>query len=410
MLGAGTMGAQIAAHFANAGVPALLLDLDEATARAGLERARKLRPDPFFAPDRAALVTVGGFDKDLGRIADADWVIEAIVEQLDAKRELLARVDAVRRPGAIVSSNTSGIPDSRPRRRAIGRLPPPLAGHAFLQPAAVSAAARGDTDARYGRRRRRRRPTVRRSAARQGRRHRQGHAQLHRQPCGAVRRAADDRGRSSRAATRSRRSMRSPDRRSAGRRARRSGRWTSRDWTCWRTCFAICTIGCRRRPARPSAVPATARADGRPGPDRRKGRRGVLQAREGAGRRVDDSRHRSGHARVPSQLRSRFPRSTRRSRSRTLVSGHARSSRGRIASASSSGRRLRRRWSIPRRSRRDVAHSIDDVDWALKWGFGWELGPFETIDAIGMRRVVDAAGQVGWRPRGRRCRHSWTSR
>ena len=110
VLGAGTMGAQIAAHFANAGVPALLLDLDLATARAGLDRARKLRPDPFFAADRAALVTVAGFDKDLGRIAEADWVIEAIVEQLDAKRTLLAQVDAARRPGTIVSSNTSGIP------------------------------------------------------------------------------------------------------------------------------------------------------------------------------------------------------------------------------------------------------------------------------------------------------------
>src|SRR5262245_20308639 len=110
VLGAGTMGAQIAAHFANAGVPALLLDLDEATARAGLDRARKLRPDPFFAAHRAALVTIGGFDNDLARIADADWVIEAIVEQPEAKRDLLARVDAVRRRGCIVSSNTSGIP------------------------------------------------------------------------------------------------------------------------------------------------------------------------------------------------------------------------------------------------------------------------------------------------------------
>ena len=104
------MGAQIAAHFANAGIPALLLDLDAATARAGLERVRKLRPDPFFTPERSGLVTTAGLDKDLGRIAESDWVIEAIVERLDAKRELLARVDAARRPGTIVSSNTSGIP------------------------------------------------------------------------------------------------------------------------------------------------------------------------------------------------------------------------------------------------------------------------------------------------------------
>jgi len=110
VLGAGTMGAQIAAHFANAGVPALLLDLTPELARQGLDRARALKPDPFFTPDAATLVTTGGFDAGLPRIADADWIIEAVVEQLDVKRALLARVDEVRRPGTIVTSNTSGIP------------------------------------------------------------------------------------------------------------------------------------------------------------------------------------------------------------------------------------------------------------------------------------------------------------
>src|ERR1700752_1174218 len=110
VLGAGTMGAQIAAHFANAGVPALLLDLDDATARAGLERARALRPDPFFTAERRTLVTVGGLYRALHRIPRADWVMEEIVEQLAAKRAPLARVDAARRAGTIVSSNTSGIP------------------------------------------------------------------------------------------------------------------------------------------------------------------------------------------------------------------------------------------------------------------------------------------------------------
>ena len=110
VLGAGTMGAQIAAHFANAGVPALLLDLTADIARDGLKRARGLKPDAFFTPDRAALVATGGFDTDLKRIADADWIVEAVVEQRDVKRSLLERVDAVRRAGTIVSSNTSGIP------------------------------------------------------------------------------------------------------------------------------------------------------------------------------------------------------------------------------------------------------------------------------------------------------------
>jgi 3-hydroxyacyl-CoA dehydrogenase len=110
VLGAGTMGAQIAAHFANAGVPVLLLDLTADAARDGLKRARALKPDPFFTPDSLARITTGGFDTDLAKVKDADWIIEAVVEQLDIKRALLERVDAVRTPGAIVSSNTSGIP------------------------------------------------------------------------------------------------------------------------------------------------------------------------------------------------------------------------------------------------------------------------------------------------------------
>ena len=104
------MGAQIAAHFANAGVPALLLDLDAKTAKAGLDRVRALKPDPLFTADALGRIQTGGFDTDLARIATADWILEAVVERLDVKRELLAKVDAARRPGSIVSSNTSGIP------------------------------------------------------------------------------------------------------------------------------------------------------------------------------------------------------------------------------------------------------------------------------------------------------------
>jgi 3-hydroxyacyl-CoA dehydrogenase len=110
VLGAGTMGAQIAAHLANAGVPTLLLDLTADVARQGLTRAAGLRPDPFFTRDAAALVSTGGFDRDLSRLADTDWIIEAVVEQIDIKRGLLERVDEVRRPGTIATSNTSGIP------------------------------------------------------------------------------------------------------------------------------------------------------------------------------------------------------------------------------------------------------------------------------------------------------------
>src|SRR5215831_865331 len=110
VLGAGTMGAQIAAHLANTGVPVLLLDVSAAAARDGLTRARALKPDPFFTRDAGQLITIGSFDDDLGRIETADWVIEAIVERLDLKRSLFERVERARRQGSIVSSNTSGIP------------------------------------------------------------------------------------------------------------------------------------------------------------------------------------------------------------------------------------------------------------------------------------------------------------
>ena len=110
VLGAGTMGAQIAAHFANAGVPVILLDVTVEAAREGLKRARALKPDPFFTAAAAALISTGAFDSDLAQLNGVDWIVEAVVEQLDAKRELLKRVEQVRRADAVVSSNTSGIP------------------------------------------------------------------------------------------------------------------------------------------------------------------------------------------------------------------------------------------------------------------------------------------------------------
>jgi len=104
------MGAQIAAHFANAGVPSLLLDVTPEAAAEGLKRARGLKPDPFFTPDTWKLITTAGFDEGLSRLAEADWILEAVVERLDIKRALLEKVDTARRAGSIVSSNTSGIP------------------------------------------------------------------------------------------------------------------------------------------------------------------------------------------------------------------------------------------------------------------------------------------------------------
>src|ERR671921_633496 len=131
VLGAGTMGAQIAAHLANAGIPTLLLDVvpkeptaeehargltlesrevRDRVARAGLEAAKRAKPAAFFTAAAAALVTPGNFDDDLARIKDCDIIFEAVVERLDIKRSLFERVEKYRKPGSVVASNPSGIP------------------------------------------------------------------------------------------------------------------------------------------------------------------------------------------------------------------------------------------------------------------------------------------------------------
>jgi 3-hydroxyacyl-CoA dehydrogenase len=119
ILGAGTMGARISAHFANAGVPSYLLDIvppdADAPARnkiaaAGLDAAKKSKPAAFMEPSLARLVTVGNFEDDLKKLADVDWIIEAVVENLEIKRTLLRKVEAIRKPGTIVTTNTSGLP------------------------------------------------------------------------------------------------------------------------------------------------------------------------------------------------------------------------------------------------------------------------------------------------------------
>jgi len=119
ILGAGTMGARIAAHFANAGVPSYLFDIvppdadgpaRNKIAAAGLEGARKSKPAAFFEPSLAKLITVGNFEDDLKKLGEVDWIIEAVVENLDIKRALLEKVNSARKPGTIITTNTSGLP------------------------------------------------------------------------------------------------------------------------------------------------------------------------------------------------------------------------------------------------------------------------------------------------------------
>jgi len=123
VLGAGTMGARIAAHFANAGLPCVLLDIvppgvaadasleaRNKIVRAGLDGARKSKPAAFFTAAPTERIAVGNFEDDLARCAEADWIIEVVAENLEIKRNLLSRVAQFRKPGAIVTTNTSGLP------------------------------------------------------------------------------------------------------------------------------------------------------------------------------------------------------------------------------------------------------------------------------------------------------------
>lgn len=108
VIGAGTMGSGIAAHLANAGLDVVLLDLDAELAAGGV--ARQLKAGGFMLPDFAKRVKTGSTKTDMGLLADADWIIEAVAERLDIKHALFSAIDKVRKPDAIIASNTSTIP------------------------------------------------------------------------------------------------------------------------------------------------------------------------------------------------------------------------------------------------------------------------------------------------------------
>ena len=116
VVGAGTMGAQIAAHFANAGLEVELLDIaapegpKNAIVEGAFKRAAKLRPAPLFTAETANRIRLGNLDEHMGRLADAEWIVEAVVERLDIKQALFEKIEAVASDSAIISTNTSGIP------------------------------------------------------------------------------------------------------------------------------------------------------------------------------------------------------------------------------------------------------------------------------------------------------------
>jgi 3-hydroxyacyl-CoA dehydrogenase len=112
VLGAGTMGSRIAAHLANAGLPVVLLEISTDGARRAVDGLLRGKPLAFYDPSLAGRITIGNFDDDLAKLADCDWVIEAVAENLDIKRTLLRKVAPQLRRDAILTTNTSGLPVS----------------------------------------------------------------------------------------------------------------------------------------------------------------------------------------------------------------------------------------------------------------------------------------------------------
>lgn len=116
VLGAGVMGSQIAAHLANAGVQVLLLDMPakegdrNSIVNGALKKITKMKPNPFMGSDVLSRIKTGNFEDDLSNISDAEWVIEVIVENMDIKRSLMAKVEKAASDSAIISTNTSGLP------------------------------------------------------------------------------------------------------------------------------------------------------------------------------------------------------------------------------------------------------------------------------------------------------------
>ncbi|OQY84927.1 MAG: 3-hydroxyacyl-CoA dehydrogenase, partial [Chloroflexi bacterium UTCFX4] len=131
VIGSGTMGGALAAHFANAGLDVSLLDIVPTTltadeekknlslaqsavrnriVNAGMNAVLKSKPAALFTPQTAEKIRVGNLQDNFDFVADADWILEAIVENLDVKRALMERIDAARKPNSIITTNTSGIP------------------------------------------------------------------------------------------------------------------------------------------------------------------------------------------------------------------------------------------------------------------------------------------------------------
>ncbi|MGB3541709.1 3-hydroxyacyl-CoA dehydrogenase NAD-binding domain-containing protein [Rubrivirga sp.] len=144
VVGAGVMGSQIAAHLANAGLEVVLLDVTpESIGREGakdsivesaFKAATKMKPEPFMEPAAMERVTLGNFDDDFDRIGEADWVIEVVVERMDIKKDVLKRIEDAASDTAVISSNTSGLPIAEMSAHLSGGFRSRFLGTHFFNP------------------------------------------------------------------------------------------------------------------------------------------------------------------------------------------------------------------------------------------------------------------------------------